>query len=167
MPYPESLRTEIAAAINRHSVESNSNTPDFILAEYLTGCLSAFDQAVTARERWYGNPGPELPLTPDIPAVMECRCTQQQRDTYRTTTGHAPGCPINALLTSAEPWPPEKWERCAYRTAVSLRRCVLKAGHEGNHEIEVAAAPEFERCQAATQFGRCVRQAGHERSHGI
>jgi hypothetical protein len=48
------LRKEIEAAINRESAENGSNTPDFILAEYLTDCLSAFDKAVAAREQWYG-----------------------------------------------------------------------------------------------------------------
>ncbi len=48
------LREEIESAINRTSSENGSNTPDFILAEYLTDCLAAFDKAVVAREKWYG-----------------------------------------------------------------------------------------------------------------
>ena len=48
------LRAEIATAINRVSAENGSDTPDFILAEYLTDCLAAFDRAVSARENWYG-----------------------------------------------------------------------------------------------------------------
>lgn len=48
------LRDEIETAINRQSAESGSNTPDFILAEYLTDCLAAFDKACNARGRWYG-----------------------------------------------------------------------------------------------------------------
>jgi len=48
------LRKEIEYAINCNSAENGSNTPDFILAEYLTDCLSAHDKAVTAREKWYG-----------------------------------------------------------------------------------------------------------------
>lgn len=57
----ESLRDEIRAAINRHSAENGSNTPDLILAEYLTGCLAAFDRAVNMRETWYGR-GMETPV---------------------------------------------------------------------------------------------------------
>lgn len=49
-----SLQDEIRSAINRASAENGSNTPDWILAEYLTLCLSAFDGAVKARETWYG-----------------------------------------------------------------------------------------------------------------
>ena len=49
-----SLREEINDAINRNSAENGSNTPDFILAEYLVDCLTAFDKAVNAREMWFG-----------------------------------------------------------------------------------------------------------------
>jgi len=50
------LRKEIEEAINRHSAENGSNTPDWILAEFLEDCLDAFDGAVIARERWHGRP---------------------------------------------------------------------------------------------------------------
>lgn len=50
----DNLRSEIESAINRASAENGSNTPDFILAEYLMDCLSAFDKASNAREKWYG-----------------------------------------------------------------------------------------------------------------
>lgn len=49
-----SLRKDLEAAINRHRAENGSNTPDFILAEYLIVCLAAFDMTVRKREAWYG-----------------------------------------------------------------------------------------------------------------
>ena len=49
-----SLRKLIESAINRVSAENGSDTPDFILVEYLVGCLAAYDKAVTSREKWYG-----------------------------------------------------------------------------------------------------------------
>lgn len=49
------FRKELESLINRHSMESGSNTPDFILCEYLMDCLAAFDRAVVGREKWYGN----------------------------------------------------------------------------------------------------------------
>lgn len=49
-----SFRDELERAINRHSRENGSDTPDFILAAFLHGCLVAFDETVRARERWYG-----------------------------------------------------------------------------------------------------------------
>jgi hypothetical protein len=40
--------------INAQCVDNLSNTPDFILAEYLSGCLNAFNYAVQRREQWFG-----------------------------------------------------------------------------------------------------------------
>ena len=48
------FRRDLSEVLNKHSIENGSNTPDFILASYLTRCLSAWDDAVYARERWYG-----------------------------------------------------------------------------------------------------------------
>ncbi len=45
---------EIAKVINRFSLENESNTPDFILAEYLSGCLHTYNMAIRGRDRWYG-----------------------------------------------------------------------------------------------------------------
>ena len=47
------FRNDIQDVINRHSRENKSGTPDFILAEYLTQCLEAFDNAHTARKQWH------------------------------------------------------------------------------------------------------------------
>ncbi len=58
------LRKEIEQAINRVSAENGSNTPDFILADYLLGSLAIFDASVKAREKWYGRePKPVGPVT--------------------------------------------------------------------------------------------------------
>lgn len=51
---PKSLIKEIEACINKYSAESGSDTPDFILATYLTDTLEVFNKCVTAREAWYG-----------------------------------------------------------------------------------------------------------------
>lgn len=48
-----SLRDEIATALNRHSAENKSDTPDFILADYLMACLDAFDRATARRTNWH------------------------------------------------------------------------------------------------------------------
>jgi len=44
---------ELQELINRHSLENNSNTPDFILAEYLVDCLDAYEKIHDANEKWY------------------------------------------------------------------------------------------------------------------
>ena len=44
---------ELSDLINKYSQEGNSNTPDFILAEYLMDCLRSYNIAITARDNWY------------------------------------------------------------------------------------------------------------------
>lgn len=48
------FREELEMMINKFSKENGSDTPDFILAEYLVGCLTVFDKTTTQREKWYG-----------------------------------------------------------------------------------------------------------------
>lgn len=62
---------ELRDLINRHSKESASNTPDFILAQYMAGCLENFETAIQQRETWYGRDArptatvqSEIPVTP-------------------------------------------------------------------------------------------------------
>ncbi len=51
---PNPLAQSLAEALNRHSAENGSNTPDFILADFLRDCLTAFNVAQTRRNHWYG-----------------------------------------------------------------------------------------------------------------
>ena len=48
------LREHLTALLNVHSAENKSDTPDFILAQFLIGCLDAWDEGVRQREVWYG-----------------------------------------------------------------------------------------------------------------
>lgn len=57
-----SFQQELEQLINKYSQESGSNTPDFILARYLNGCLGAFNEAVESRELWYGRKPAEAPV---------------------------------------------------------------------------------------------------------
>lgn len=41
---------ELTALINKHSMENQSNTPDFVLAKYLVGCLDNFAIATAGRD---------------------------------------------------------------------------------------------------------------------
>jgi len=50
----DTFEKELASLLNRYSIENESNTPDFILAEYLRECLTAFAKASQVREKWYG-----------------------------------------------------------------------------------------------------------------
>lgn len=66
------FRDELEALINRNSKENGSNTPDFMLAEFLTDCLIAFDKTTNLREKWYGRPtdgNPFISAEPDGESV--------------------------------------------------------------------------------------------------
>jgi hypothetical protein len=47
---------EIRVVLNRYSAEAPSGTPDYILANYLIDCLKAFNEAVSLRSVWRGEP---------------------------------------------------------------------------------------------------------------
>jgi hypothetical protein len=51
---PNSFLSELTHLINRYCKENASNTPDYILAEYLCSCLDVFSTTVRSREQWYG-----------------------------------------------------------------------------------------------------------------
>lgn len=48
------FQDELRTLLNRYSKENGSNTPDYMLAEFLTDCLAAYDKALTARDKWFG-----------------------------------------------------------------------------------------------------------------
>lgn len=48
------FQKELMSLLNRHSQENESDTPDFILAEYLIGSLKVFNESVNNRQIWYG-----------------------------------------------------------------------------------------------------------------
>lgn len=60
---------DLEMLINKHSLENGSDTPDFVLAEFLNGCLRVFNGGVIERERFYGrvarySGGGDEPLPP-------------------------------------------------------------------------------------------------------
>ena len=59
------FRRNLEKLLNRYSKEAGSNTPDFILAGFLIGCLDTYDNAVKQREDWYGRPALKEPIHND------------------------------------------------------------------------------------------------------
>ena len=61
VPYEEegSLSEDLQGVLNKHSAENQSNTPDYILAHFVTGVLDSYNEAVRQRDNWYDiNPQP-------------------------------------------------------------------------------------------------------------
>jgi hypothetical protein len=56
VPPAPTFEEELTKLINRFSQENTSNTPDFILAQYLSQCLNAFNSAMIRRTDWYQAP---------------------------------------------------------------------------------------------------------------
>ena len=44
---------ELESLINANSVENLSDTPDFLLAQFLRGCLDSYNKTVKARDKWF------------------------------------------------------------------------------------------------------------------
>jgi len=61
MTEKDPLADRLAALLNEVSREQDSDTPDFILAEFMVGALEAFELGVNRRERWYGRPHNAVP----------------------------------------------------------------------------------------------------------
>ena len=59
-PAPVMQQTPFAEALeqllNDHSREQDSNTPDFLLSEFLQGCLTLWNRTVIERDKWRGIP---------------------------------------------------------------------------------------------------------------
>lgn len=50
MSDPQQVAAELTRAVNRASAENDSNTPDYVLGEFLASVLEAFNTAVRARD---------------------------------------------------------------------------------------------------------------------
>jgi oligoribonuclease NrnB/cAMP/cGMP phosphodiesterase (DHH superfamily) len=47
------FNSELCSLLNKHSCENASDTPDWILADFLMGCLNCFNSTLKKREKWY------------------------------------------------------------------------------------------------------------------
>lgn len=60
------FRKELEAAINRNSIENASDTPDWVLADYLCACLEAWNHGVRTREAYYGRTQEAVPASKPV-----------------------------------------------------------------------------------------------------
>ena len=59
--YHEIVR-DIAHVVNKYSLEQESQTPDYILAEYMLKSLSDLNRLMRSRDYWYNGNGAALGL---------------------------------------------------------------------------------------------------------
>lgn len=57
-----SLRSDLEILLKAHRAGNGSNTPEFILAMFLTECLAAFDKAVSGRRDKWGVISPQTKI---------------------------------------------------------------------------------------------------------
>lgn len=57
------FKRDLEELINKYNMEQDSDTPHFILADYLMQCLDGFNQATNCRDYWYRG-GVEVPAAP-------------------------------------------------------------------------------------------------------
>ena len=51
------FQQELCALVNRHGIDNDTNTPDYVLAEYMCTCLQGYELALAARR---AHAGPRL-----------------------------------------------------------------------------------------------------------
>lgn len=99
------LQRELEAAINRVSAENGSDTPDFILAALLVKVVAGFDEAVRARERWYGlphaRPGSSA-SSPSAPEFTAEECEERAKFMGVKADRLTPGLDVRFVYLRAE-----------------------------------------------------------------
>ena len=48
------FKKELIHLLNKYSKESDSDTPDYMLAQYIINCLAALTQVTRVRDKWHG-----------------------------------------------------------------------------------------------------------------
>jgi len=54
----KTFERELTVLMNQHGIDTETNTPDYILAEYLTACLTHYSEVTKKRDKWF-HPDPE------------------------------------------------------------------------------------------------------------
>ena len=63
----ENFKKDLTYLINKHSLENDSNTPDFVLAEYLVGCLESYNKSIKLKDGFYNKSTDNKKMSCDIP----------------------------------------------------------------------------------------------------
>ena len=50
----DKFKKELEVLINQNGLDNECNTPDYILAEFLTSCLESYKENTKLRDTWFG-----------------------------------------------------------------------------------------------------------------
>lgn len=90
------FHAELEALINRHSMENESNTPDFILRNFIAASLEAFNEATRARDDYFGGKR----------SILESERSEKWKDAVKeelVELGRCPNCLQGDLIVSETP----------------------------------------------------------------
>lgn len=62
----QNFQKSLETLINRFSKESDSNTPDYMLASFLMGCLENWNRHIGERDKWHSFNNADKPLEPTV-----------------------------------------------------------------------------------------------------
>lgn len=65
----ESFKNELTQLINKYGLDSDANTPDYLLAEYVIDVLSSHIGITKTRDEWKERQ--QVPETPNIPKEIK------------------------------------------------------------------------------------------------
>lgn len=83
MQHVDTFELQLRRLLNTWSRESTSNTPDYVLCQFMALSLDAFDTAVNQRDKWYG-------FKPfDANAATNGNALQRERDRLRSALNRA------------------------------------------------------------------------------
>jgi hypothetical protein len=125
-----SFREEIENVINCCSKENDSNTPDFILSNYLCNCLDAFTLATKNRDKWYSvhlEPCNSHFLNPPKSEEIESPDSAEEARPVGETNTH-----MVQLLCDVQKWFSHR-ESCPYKETIEIGQRLDAFWAQQNH----------------------------------
>lgn len=97
------FQKELEGLINKYSQENASNTPDFILAEYLDNCLDNYNKTVAKRDEWNSSYNCNPPETEKINVLkLESFNSQNIKKAFLTGTIYDGRHTLNLTIINIE-----------------------------------------------------------------
>ena len=69
----DKFKKELEVLINQNGLDNECNTPDYILAEYLTSCLETYRDTIRSRDTWFDKTGYEQGKTDALKVIEDIK----------------------------------------------------------------------------------------------